>query len=92
MLYAPGLTTVEQIRAVVTSVDRPENVVMGLAGSDLSLAKLDALGVARVSVGSALARRALAAVVDAAREMAREGTFSFAEKAASIGEIEAAFA
>lgn len=91
VLYAPGLTTAEQIRAVVTSVDRPVNVVMGLAGSDLSLAQLSDLGVARVSVGSALARRALGAFLAAAREMAGAGTFTFAEEAASIREIEAAF-
>lgn len=91
VLYAPGLTTTEQIRAVVTSVDRPVNVVMGLVGSDLTRAQLAALGVARVSVGSALSRRALGAFLEAARELAGAGTFTFAAKAASIGEIEAAF-
>lgn len=91
VLYAPGLKTAEEIRAAVTSVDRPVNVVMGLVGADLTLAQLGDLGVARVSVGSALARRALGAFLEAAREMAGAGTFAFAEKAASIGEIEAAF-
>jgi len=92
VLYAPGLTTAEQIRSVVTSVDRPVNVVMGLVGSDLSLQQLSDLGVARISVGSALARRALGAFLEAGREMADLGTFTWAGKAASIGEIEAAFA
>ena len=91
VLYAPGLTTAEQIRSVVTSVDRPVNVVMGLVGSDLSLRELSDLGVARISVGSALARRALGAFLEAAHEMADLGTFTWAEKAASIREIEAAF-
>src|SRR5262249_31738437 len=31
VLYAPGLSTREQISAVVSSVDRPVNVLMGLA-------------------------------------------------------------
>lgn len=92
VLYAPGLKTADEIRAVVSSVDRPVNVVMGLVGADLTLAQLTELGVARVSVGSALARRALGALLEAAREMVEAGTFSFAEKAASIGEVEAAFA
>jgi 2-methylisocitrate lyase-like PEP mutase family enzyme len=91
VLYAPGLTTAEQIRSVVTSVDRPVNVVMGLAGAGFTLDQLSELGVARVSVGSALARRALAAVLEGAREMAERGTFGFASKAATITEIEAAF-
>lgn len=91
VLYAPGLTTAEQIRSVVTSVDRPVNVVMGLSGSDLSVRELSGIGVARISVGSALARRALGAFLEAAREMAADGTFTWAEKAAPIREIEAAF-
>jgi 2-methylisocitrate lyase-like PEP mutase family enzyme len=91
VLYAPGLKTADEIRAVVTSVDRPVNVVMGLVGTNLTLAQLSELDVARVSLGSALARRALGAVIEAAREMMEAGSFAFAEKAASIGEIEAAF-
>ena len=47
LLYAPGLRTREQIAAVVSSVDRPVNVVMGLQGVQLSLAELSELGVKR---------------------------------------------
>ena len=91
VLYAPGLKTADEIRAVVTSVDRPVNVVMGLVGTNLTLAQLSELGVARVSLGSALARRALGAVIEAAREMMVAGRLVFAEMAASIDEIVAAF-
>ncbi len=61
VLYAPGLATKDDIAAVVSSVDRPVNVLMGLSGVQLSLAELWALGVRRVSVGSALSRTALGA-------------------------------
>src|SRR5580700_1265049 len=61
VLYAPGLSNKDEIAAVVQSVDRPVNVVMGLQGVQLSLAELSALGVRRVSVGSALSRAALGA-------------------------------
>lgn len=61
VLYAPGLTTRDDIAAVVSSVDRPVNVVMGLQGVQLNLAVLSALGVKRISVGSALSRVALGA-------------------------------
>ncbi len=91
VLYAPGLATKEDIAAVVSSVDRPVNVVMGLRGVQLSLAELAALGVKRVSVGSALSRTALGAFLRAAREMREHGTFDFAKDAASASEISAMF-
>src|SRR5205807_791328 len=69
VLYAPGLVSKDDIAAVVSSVDRPLNVVMGLQGVQLSLADLSAIGVRRVSVGSALSRAALGAFLRAAREM-----------------------
>src|SRR5690606_28057525 len=77
VLYAPGLTTREQIAAVVRAVDRPVNVLMGLPGIALTHADLSALGVKRISVGGALARAAYGALRRAAREMREQGTFGF---------------
>ena len=91
VLYAPGLTTREDIASVVKSVDRPVNVVMGLRGAQSSLAELAALGVKRISVGSALQRTALGSLLRAAREMREHGTFAFAKDAASPAEIKAIF-
>jgi 2-methylisocitrate lyase-like PEP mutase family enzyme len=91
VLYAPGLTSREDIAAVVRAVDRPVNVVMGLQGVQLSLATLAELGVKRVSVGSALTRAALGAFLRAARELRERGTFTFAEEAVSFREISAMF-
>jgi len=91
VLYAPGLATRDDIAAVVSSVDRPVNVVMGLQGVQLSLTDLAAIGVRRVSVGSALCRTALGAFLRAAREMQEHGTFTFASDAASPKEISAIF-
>jgi 2-methylisocitrate lyase-like PEP mutase family enzyme len=87
VLYAPGLNTKDDIAAVVRSVDRPVNVVMGLQGVQLSVATLSAIGVKRISVGSALARAALGAVLRAAREMRECGTFEFAKETASYRDI-----
>jgi 2-methylisocitrate lyase-like PEP mutase family enzyme len=92
VLYAPGLTSKDDIATVVRSVDRPVNVLMGLPGATLNLAELSAIGVRRVSVGSALARAALGAFLHAAREMQQDGTFGFAEHAASSREISGMFA
>jgi len=91
VLYAPGLRSKEDIAAVVGAVGRPVNVVMGLQGVQLSLAELAALGVKRVSVGSALSRAALGAFLRAAREMRERGTFTFAEAAVPYREISALF-
>jgi 2-methylisocitrate lyase-like PEP mutase family enzyme len=65
---------------------------MGLQGVQLGLDELAALGVKRVSVGSALTRAALGAFLRAAREMRERGTFTFAEEAVSFREISALFA
>jgi len=91
VLYAPGLASEEDVASVVKSVDRPVNVVMGLQGVQLSLNALSALGVKRVSVGSALYRTALGAFLRAAREMRENGTFTFAKQAATAAEITATF-
>jgi len=91
VLYAPGLTSKEDIVSVVGSVDRPVNVVMGLQGVQLSLTELSEIGVKRISVGSALSRAALGAFLRAAREMKTQGTFTFADEAVSFREISAMF-
>ena len=87
VLYAPGLTTAEDIRTVCASVTRPVNVVMGLKGARLSVAELASLGVKRISVGSALSRAALGGFVRAAREIAEHGTFAFADDAIPYAEV-----
>ena len=61
VLYAPGVSSAEDIASVVRAVDRPVNVVMGLSGAQLTLTQLSEIGVKRVSVGSALSRAALGA-------------------------------
>jgi 2-methylisocitrate lyase-like PEP mutase family enzyme len=91
VLYAPGLRTKEDITAVVISVDRPVNVLIGLQGVHFTLAELSAIGVKRVSVGSALSRAALGAFLRAAQEMKEHGTFTFADEAVPYAEVSAMF-
>jgi 2-methylisocitrate lyase-like PEP mutase family enzyme len=91
VLYAPGLVRKEDIAAVVREVDRPVNVVMGLQGAQLSHTELSAMGVRRISVGSALSRAAFGAFLRAAREMRDSGTFTFADDAVSYRELSALF-
>ncbi|MEH2528682.1 MULTISPECIES: isocitrate lyase/PEP mutase family protein [unclassified Bradyrhizobium] len=73
-LYAPGISTPEEISAVVKAVHpKPVNLLVGAAGP--SLAAASDLGVRRISVGGALARMAWAGFMKASKEMAEQGTF-----------------
>jgi 2-methylisocitrate lyase-like PEP mutase family enzyme len=72
VLYAPGLRTVDQVRAVCDALSKPVNV---LARPDLPFAVLAEAGAQRVSVGGALTWVALKAAADAAEAM-RDGDFS----------------
>jgi 2-methylisocitrate lyase-like PEP mutase family enzyme len=88
VLFAPGIKTREQIEAVVKSVaPRPVNVIMAVAGANLSLHELEDLGVKRVSVGSALSRAALGALIRAAEEILQKGTFNFADEAKPYADL-----
>jgi 2-methylisocitrate lyase-like PEP mutase family enzyme len=92
VLYAPGLTTAEEIRTVCSSVTKPVNVLMGLKGANrLTVAELGELGVRRISLGSGFSRAALTAFVHAAREVIDGGTFTFADDAMYISELAAMF-
>jgi len=88
VLYAPGITSPEDIRAVCASVRKPVNVLMGLKGVPLLTVKeLGALGVRRVSLGSGFSRAALTAFLNAAREVIDQGTFTFTSDALYMSEL-----
>jgi 2-methylisocitrate lyase-like PEP mutase family enzyme len=91
VLFAPGLRTAGDIRAVTSSVDLPVNVVMGLKGVLFSVSDLAAMGVRRISVGGSLARAAYGAMLRGAREIIGDGTFSYSEQAVPDGEINVMF-
>ena len=91
VLFAPGITEKEDIAALVESVDRPVNVIAGLQGMKLNVEELSAIGVKRISVGSALARAALGEFIRAAEEMKMQGTFAFADEAVSFKDISEMF-
>jgi 2-methylisocitrate lyase-like PEP mutase family enzyme len=78
VLFAPGLTDLEDVRRVVVSVDRPVNVLLWQGGP--TVAELGDAGVRRISVGGAFAFAALGSVVEAARELREQGTCTFRER------------
>lgn len=90
-LYAPGIRTPDQIRAVVAAVaPKPFNLLVGSA-SQLTLQEISALGVRRVSVGGALARSAWGGFMRAARLIAEQGKFDGFADAASGQELNSFF-
>lgn len=89
VLYAPGLTRLEDIRTLCAAVDKPVNVVMGLAGRPFTVAELAEAGVKRISLGGSLARAALGALARAGREVLAEGHFGYAARAMTGAEAQA---
>ncbi|MDP1850393.1 MAG: isocitrate lyase/phosphoenolpyruvate mutase family protein [Solirubrobacteraceae bacterium] len=79
VLYAPGLTRIEDIRRVVAEAGRPVNV-LAYAGTP-PVSELAAAGVKRVSVGGAFACVAIDAVAQAARELREDGTLGYLDAA-----------
>ena len=75
VLYAPGLTSLADIRQLVQAVDRPVNV-LAIPGAP-SVSELAGAGVSRVSVGGAFAFAAYGALVDAAAELRDRGSYGY---------------
>ncbi len=74
-LYAPRLTTTEQMSSIVAAVSpKPVNVLAN--APFITVAEAASIGVRRISVGGTLARTAWAGFLAAAQEIADEGTFS----------------
>ena len=93
VLYAPGLRDLATIRAVVKSVGKPVNVLMGsTADPTLTLAQLAEVGAKRVSVGGALSRLALGAFLEGAREMKETGGFAWLRDIVPVKDLKAVFA
>jgi 2-methylisocitrate lyase-like PEP mutase family enzyme len=78
VLFAPGVTDLDEVRQLVAAVDRPVNVLPGPGAP--TVAELGEVGVKRISVGGGFAFAALAGVVDAARELRHQGTYGFRER------------
>ena len=91
VLYAPGLTSITDIRLVVGAVDSPVNVLARPGGP--TVPELAEAGVARISVGGAFCYAALGAVIEAAEELKESGTYSFLRRSAvGADAVRAAFA
>jgi len=86
VLYAPGLTTLEQVRTVCGALSKPVNVLAPPV-KGATLASLAEAGAKRLSVGGALARASVGALLRAAREMREQGSFGWTAELASLAEV-----
>jgi 2-methylisocitrate lyase-like PEP mutase family enzyme len=89
VVYAPGLTDIDQIAAVVEAVGVPVNV-LALPGAP-SFSELESAGVRRISTGSLLAGAAYEALLVGARELQEEGTSRYAERGIARDVLKKAF-
>jgi 2-methylisocitrate lyase-like PEP mutase family enzyme len=77
VLYAPGLSELDQIKQVVAITKKPINALVPPSAPHLTVADLTALGVRRISVGAGLSRAALGGFLAAAEEIKNKGTFTY---------------
>jgi 2-methylisocitrate lyase-like PEP mutase family enzyme len=86
VLYAPGLSTVEEVKLVVGAVGKPLNVLVGpMRGA--TAAEIGEAGAKRISVGGALAYASMAPILAGGEDMLGEGTFAWLAEAAPGGRI-----
>ncbi len=85
--FVPGASDAATIGTLVRELDGPLNVVMGLSGNPLSLDELRELGVRRVTVGGSIARALYRHLLNAAEELARQGTFTYGDNQLSQNEL-----
>ena len=79
-LFAPGLPDLAAVRAVCTALSKPVNFMVGIPGRSFSIAELEAAGVRRISLATSLYWSAMTGLLNAAREVAEQGTFEYLDR------------
>lgn len=77
VLMAPGLPTLDAVKAVCSAVSKPVNFMVGIPGKSFSQAGLEQAGVRRISLAASLYRAAMKAMAAAAQEVKENGTFDY---------------
>ena len=77
VLFAPGLRTLDQVKAVCESVGVPVNFMVGIPGASFSVEELAQAGVKRISVATSLYSVAMRAAKAAAQEILDSGSFTY---------------
>jgi 2-methylisocitrate lyase-like PEP mutase family enzyme len=75
VLFAPGLPSIDAVRAVCSEVSKPVNVLVYGALANHTVEEFAAAGVARLSLGSGLSNDAYGALVETASSIKKSGGF-----------------
>lgn len=86
VLFAPGLSTLDEVRLVAGALTKPVNVLGTLFGR-VTIAELVDAGAKRISVGGALARAAITTLLRASAEMRESGSFAWNSDLVSSAEV-----
>jgi 2-methylisocitrate lyase-like PEP mutase family enzyme len=86
VLYAPALTTLDEVRLVTSALSKPVNVLAPML-KGVTAAQLAEAGVKRISIGGALSRAALTALLRAGVEMRDQGSFGWASDLVSGNDV-----
>jgi 2-methylisocitrate lyase-like PEP mutase family enzyme len=86
VLYAPALTTLDEVRLVTSALSRPANVLAPML-KGVTVAQLAEAGVKRISIGGALSRAALTALLRAGTEMRDQGSFGWTSELVSSTDV-----
>ena len=86
VLYAPGLTTLEEVRLVTGALTKPVNILAPLV-KGVTVAQLAEAGAKRISIGGALARAAITVLLRAGGEMRERGSFAWTSDLVSSADV-----
>ena len=92
VLMAPGLPDLAAVREVCAALSKPFNFMAGIKGKSFSVPELAAAGVRRISLATSLYRAAVSGLVEAAREVRGNGTFSYIDRSIATPELNAFWA
>ena len=87
VLFAPGLKTIEEVRLVTGALKKPVNVLAPFI-KGATVTQLAEAGAKRISVGGALARAAISALIRAGLEMQNQGSFEWTKNSVSSSEVQ----
>ncbi len=87
VLFAPGLPDLAAVQTVCASLSKPFNFMVGIRGKSFTVPELEAAGVRRISLATSLYRAAMTGLLDAAKEVSEQGTFSYLDRSISTPDL-----
>ncbi len=87
VLFAPGLPDIASVREVCAAVPKPFNFMAGVEGKSFSVSELVTAGVKRISLAGSLYRAAMTELIEAAREVRDEGSFTYLDRSVTTPEL-----